>query len=190
MTAQLEQTPKERLAAAMAALGLTVTAEFVSFSRSRSAKADTQAPNSPNLNWRVTLHRSARPILTTDYSAGSGHCPASKASVKRLGSHGSIDRTAAIRWECEHGKESVNYTFALGGKAILPDPVDVVWSLTQDADVIDAGGFEEWAGNYGYDTDSRKAEGIYRACLEIALKLRSAIGDTGLQQLRDAGQDY
>lgn len=33
-------------------------------------------------------------------------------------------------------------------------------------DGLDASGqsFEEWAGNYGYDTDSRKAEDIYRAC--------------------------
>lgn len=42
----------------------------------------------------------------------------------------------------------------------------------------------------GYDPDSRKAEAIYKACLEIALKLRNALGEDGLAKLREAAQDY
>lgn len=59
-----------------------------------------------------------------------------------------------------------------------------------DSDVLESSGFEEWASNFGYETDSRKADSIYRACLEIALKLKAVIGNDGLEQLRLAFQDY
>ena len=36
----------------------------------------------------------------------------------------------------------------------------------------------------------RKAEAIYKACLEIALQLRSGLGDAIINELREAGQDY
>lgn len=73
---------------------------------------------------------------------------------------------------------------------ILPDALDVIYSLVMDSSVLDAGGFENWAADYSYDTDSRSAESTYRACLDIALKMRGAIGESGLETLRDAFQDY
>lgn len=73
---------------------------------------------------------------------------------------------------------------------ILPDPVDVFYSLTMDSSVLDSAGFESWAEDCGYDTDSRKAESIYRACLDIALKLRGAIGESGFAALQETFQDY
>lgn len=205
-----EQTPRQKLEAAMAALGLTISSEFVPFSKSRNAKVD-KANGKPwrSLNWRVTLIRrwevpalaSSKPILTTDYAAGEAHCPAYKASVKQMGNRDSIMRDAAIAYECEHGRPALAYDsansprgFAVsevkGGKSIEPDACDVMHSLIMDSDVLDASGFEEWASNYGYDIDSRSAEATYRACLEIALKLRNGIGEEGLKLLRDACQDY
>lgn len=74
--------------------------------------------------------------------------------------------------------------------AIMPDPVDILYSLAMDSDVLNYGTFEDWASEFGYDTDSRSAESVYRACLEIALKIRVAIGEDGLERLREAFQDY
>lgn len=165
--------------AAIASLGLTIDAQFVQFSKSRN-----RDEKRPSLNWRVTLKRNGRDVLTTDYSAGCGHTESYKASVKKLGSRNCIMRDDAIRAECETG---IGYA---SRKHVALEPRDVLYSLVMDADVIDAGTFEEWASNYGYDTDSRKAESIYRACLEHALKLRAAIGDAGLSQLRDIFQNY
>lgn len=76
------------------------------------------------------------------------------------------------------------------GEAIQPDPLSVVYSLVMDSNVLDYGGFEGWAAEYGYDTDSRSAESTYRACLEIALQLRAAIGEAGIAALQTAFQDY
>lgn len=187
--------------AIMDRLGLSIVSTFVPFSQSRN-----KAEKSPSLNYRVTLRRAAPPpnapafseILTTDYSMGSGHCPAYSAPVKELGSHGSITREATIRWECEHGKrgwatDSMGVVMARHGARtapILPQPLDVMHSLMSDADVIDASTFEDWASNYGYDTDSRKAEAMYRQCLELALKMRNGIGEAGLAELAEAFRDY
>jgi hypothetical protein len=37
--------------------------------------------------------------------------------------------------------------------------------------------FEDWAREFGYDSDSRKAERIYHACIESGRKLKQFIGD-------------
>jgi hypothetical protein len=183
-------TPAE----AIAALGLTVDSVFVPFSQSRNAKPGADGKVWRSLNWTVTLKRNGREILTTDYSASEGHCPASKLSV------GNTDRKHMIAWELEHGTKAGAVHYAgrdlrvsaswAKRNAILPDPLDVIHSLVSDSDVLDSGGFENWASDLGYDADSRKAEAIYRACLELALKMRASLGDDGLAQLRDAFQDY
>lgn len=220
-------TPAE----AMDALKLTVTAVFVPFSQSRNKDEDRKT-----LNWRVTLLRDGREVLTTDYSAGAGHAPGYKAT--RVPSsfvphrYKSRSNTAPSGWvyrmatpaealaqyrdavtaaECESGVKMGLHPFGSGRdnvflpvrvpvredgrtvqkhEPIMPDPLDVVYSLTMDSSVLDAGGFEEWAAEFGYDLDSRKAEATYRACLEIALKMRGAIGDSGLALLAEAFQDY
>ncbi len=188
---------REQIESAAKKLGLTVETQFVPFSQSRN-----KAEKHPSLNWSVTLWRDTpgakdrkrQPILTTDYMAGSGHCPSSKASIKRLGSPNCIMRDSAIRHECETGKEAVMMEginhIASRGQPLQPDLCDVLYSLASDSDAIDCSTFEEWANNLGYEPDSRKAESIYRACLEIALKLRAAIGDAGLAELREACQDF
>lgn len=211
-----EPTAAEKIDAAMAELGLTVSAVFVPWSQSRNKDEKITAHDGTStgvprrsLNWIVTLVQSyerpplagSRPILTTDYSAGIAHCPAYKASVAQMGNRDSLMREGAIKYECEHGRAAISHDYAnspsgymvreiKGAKPILPEARDVIYSLVMDAHVLDASTFEEWASEYGYDTDSRKAEATYRACLDIALKLRNGIGEQGLAKLRDACQDY
>lgn len=188
-------TARDLIEAAATQLGLTVDAAFVPWSQSRNKDEKAISPNTgkPNpkfpqrsLNWRVTLKRNGREVLTTDYSAGIAHCPAYKSNAygNRPGFM-NLDRDKAVTWECEHGKSAQG-----DAKPILPDSVDVLASLARDSDVLDAGGFENWASDLGYDTDSRQAEVIYRACLDIALKLRSALGEVGLAQLREAAAEW
>lgn len=180
------------LKAAITDLGLTVESVFVPVSRSRNAKdkhdPKSGHPWSPSLNWRCTIKHNGRDILTTDYSAGSAHCPAYKESIKSLGNANSVDRHDAIMDECERGKGRI--FGPMSQKPILPQAHDVIWSLARDSDAIDYASYKDWADDLGYDPDSRKGEAIYRACLEIALKLRAAIGDAGLAKLREAGQGY
>lgn len=182
-----ERNPGDR-AAIISGLGLTVESVFVPFSQSRN-----KGEKFPSLNWRVTVKHNGRDVLTTDYMAGSGHCPAYKASVKALGGPNSLNRAEFIRRECETGFKGLYHSQIIMNdrkSPLLPDTLDVLASLAMDSDVLDAGGFESWASDLGYDTDSRKAESIYQACLDIALKLRAALGDAGLQTLRNAFEGY
>jgi hypothetical protein len=50
---------------------------------------------------------------------------------------------------------------------------------------LDYACFEDWAQELGYDTDSRNAEAIYRACLDIGLKFRAMVGQSGLDTLQE-----
>jgi hypothetical protein len=164
---------KEELEAFVAKYDIKLACQFVPFSRSRNQGAEY-----PSLNWKVTVNKADRDILTTDYMAGCAHAP----SYKQLRTK---DSDKAVREECESGK-SVRYP----RKPILPKVIDVLYSLASDAGVLDSSSFEDWASDFGYDVDSRKAELIYRACLEIALALRNGLGDTVLKELQEACQDY
>lgn len=184
------------LAEAIEALGLSVRAEFVPFSKSRNAAEERRT-----LNWRVTLvfnnenYGPARQgdILTTDYSAGIAHCPSYKQNTRNSAPFGRrATYGQAIEFETERGKKAMpGYAAPIRpGYDIEPDATDVIYSLVMDASVLDAGGFEDWATEYGYDTDSRAALATYQACLEIALQLRAGIGQTALEALQTAAQDY
>ena len=216
------------ITAALDALKLTVKSEFVPFSRSRNRdEKDDKGRTRYTLNWKVTLVRDGRDVLTTDYGAGIAHAPG-YAATRRHSSFQAPDfrnmsgkpfagtssqyrkanpaealnfyREAIAAAECEsgfpmeldpYGRDHRN-TFKRKpkGEAIQPDPLSVVYSLVMDAGVLDHASFESWASDYGYETDSRSAEKTYRACLEIALQLRAAIGEAGIAALQTDFQDY
>jgi hypothetical protein len=75
-------------------------------------------------------------------------------------------------------------------KKINPATLDVLYCLVSDAEAGDFASFEEWAESFGFDSDSRRAESAYRDCLATYLKLRAAIGDDGLAQLREGFADF
>ena len=165
---------------------LQYSAEFVPLSKSRNA-----SEKYPTLNWRVTFTANGPGArcgsLTTDYMQGIAHLP----GYNRKGFNPrSIDGDKAIQQAVETGL--IN-PFDLHDKAFVPIPVpaisEVLCCLLSDASAIDFPDFEDWADNYGYDSDSRKAESIYRACLDIGLKLRNMLGEETLDRLREALQD-
>lgn len=164
-------------------MGLTMTTKFVPWSQSRNSKE-----KSPSLNWKVTILKNGKEFITTDYMAGSGHCPSYKQTAK------GYDYKQIIDSECETGFASkfgwsMSVVMADKKKPIFPKFADVMYSLSMDAEVLEYD-FEDWAGNFGYDVDSRKAENIYKDCMDIALKLNRALGSDGISTLRDLFQDY
>ncbi len=130
----------------------------------------------------VTLEREGRK-LTTFYSMGSAHLDhyvlerARKAGEYKWEQvKGDIDR--AFRGANSVFHEGIRNRFrSTYGKGFTPDIVGVVDSLILDAaGVENVGGFEEWASEYGYDTDSRKAEEGFKACGKIRDDLRKMMG--------------
>jgi hypothetical protein len=75
------------------------------------------------------------------------------------------------------GRMTVNFGM---GAALTEEPTahDVMQSLLSDASGIEnARDFEDWADEYGYDTDSRAAEKSYQATVAEVAKLRKFLGD-------------
>ncbi len=162
-------------------LGLSCTAEFI---------PTPNQPGSPSLHWTVTVHR-GRASMSLPYSAGCAH-----AVIKNPSNvpEGSPSWNAAVRVACEEGRI---IRLRLGGGMSpggYPQPGpslrDVLYALVMDSSVLESGGFEDWADELGFDTDSRKAESTYRACIDQSLKFRQLVADEGLKQLQTAFQDH
>ena len=156
---------------------LEVHVEFVPFSRTgKTADRVTEM----SVNWNVTVTIDGRNVLTTLYSHGIAICPGYTPG-KRLTVHASN----AVRFECENGQG-----YECRNIQIKPNPLDVLHCLAMDCDVLEYSTFEEWADSFGYDSDSRSAEQTYRKCLEQSLSFRNGVGQSMLDRLRDAFQDY
>lgn len=176
------QDIKTRVSKIMADNGLEIQSTFIPFSQSRNSKE-----KNPSLNYKVTLTKNGKEILTTDYSMGCAHCPSYKQGDN------SHYRNEAVKKESETGfmhRPNERGIFLQTKEPIKPDAVDVLYSLLLDADAVNSPDFEEWAGNYDYDTDSRTAEKLYRQCLEIGLKLQNSLGRELTEQLQEIFQDY
>lgn len=72
---------------------------------------------------------------------------------------------------------TVPFYMGTGHNGNEPEARDVLECLLDDASGVEWQSFEGWCGEYGYDTDSRKAERIYRACERLNHKLRRFLGD-------------
>jgi hypothetical protein len=150
-------------------LGITIDATYIPH--------DTPAGESPTLRWRVSVRRNGGEFHATDYSAGCAHAPEYK-KAKAL--------TAAVKAECETG---IRYGDRLGRAVPPPAVADVIHSLLLDASGTDER-FEDWAGHYGFDPDSRAAERMYRDCQETAAALRRSFTPVELAELETAFSDY
>lgn len=65
-----------------------------------------------------------------------------------------------------------------------PTAADVLSCLTLDAQSVHGGrDFEDWAQEYGYDTDSRKAERTYQTVCKQTESLRRFLGDKAYGEL-------
>jgi len=147
-------------------LGLTLTFEFVP----QQFPEGTELKNM-GLQWIVNVRKGDRLVLRTTYSQGVAHCPSyPKGKYRFL----SVADYEAIRRDCA--------TQPREGQP--KEPLEALWSIAGDCrGVSQCSGFEDWATEYGYDPDSRKAEGIYRECHKQWTSLRYHIGDAGVEAL-------
>jgi hypothetical protein len=84
------------------------------------------------------------------------------------------------------GKRGFTLYFSQGSG--LPNPPtakDVLSCLADDAHSYEnaSGDFERWAKEFGYDTDSRKAEKIYRITKRQSEQLRRTLGEDNYSYL-------
>ena len=175
--------------------GITVASVFVPLSRVAPERRKDWG-DALSLNWQCTIKRGERVILTTDYTQGIGHAPSD--SMRFPDSWLPIEKRRAKRTAHEHEAETgriasygSHHSGVLRSNGLIPppDPADVFYSLLMDCDVLESGGFENWAADLGYDTDSRKAERTFAACVDIAVKLMGALGADVLRAARDFARE-
>ena len=171
-------TPQE----AINHFGITIQSVFVPKSKSRNR--DEQHLS---INWVCTLSRKGKKIWSGDYSQGIGHAPKSKdvGSYERSQFEHEIAEAGFCREKGEpYGGRSGKFL-----KATPPSTCDVLHSLLMDATAFEQT-FEDWCSDFGYDTDSRKAEQTYQACVAEGRALASAFTPAELATLRESFQDY
>ena len=71
----------------------------------------------------------------------------------------------------------------------LPTQASVLYGLILDASANDES-FTDWCDNYGYDSDSIKAQGIYNACIDNAKKLNEVFSRNQLDKISELLEDY
>lgn len=88
---------------------------------------------------------------------------------------------AATHWKVtfKMGRRQMTVYFSQGAAHTSePKAEDVLDCLASDAVGLDnARSFEDWAAEYGYDTDSRKAERTFKACKRQYLQLLKFLGE-------------
>ena len=76
------------------------------------------------------------------------------------------------------------FSMGYGHHGAEPGVQDVLDCLASDASGIDnVRSFEDWCSEYGYDTDSRKAEKTFKACEHSAKRLKAFLGADLFAQL-------
>jgi len=83
------------------------------------------------------------------------------------------------------GCNAMTLYFSMGSAHTkAPELAEVLDCLASDAAGYEnANGFEDWASEYGYDTDSRSAEKIWRAVQRESKQLKRVLGEEAYQQL-------
>lgn len=163
-------------------LGFSLRATFIPLSKA----GPNDYPHGLCVNWRVEIffHRgeNTKPVVDTTYRTGIAHLQGYREHSGKLTS---IDGAECLRQALERGVSRGYAPF----RVVQPSLADVMQCLLLDAEALSYARFEDWADSYGYDPDSRTAEAVYRACLDIGLRLRAACEDDVLTRAYEAVED-
>lgn len=137
--------------------------------------------------WSVTLMSGAgdaRRCYSTEYRMGIAHqhwdararqLPTGESRGARVS-----QRLVGGRRLTLHGEQCLREW----ARPTPPELTDVLDSLRSDAESVENSPlFEDWAGDMGYDTDSRKAEQVFHACQEVRGQLIKLIGHKAYNEL-------
>ncbi len=146
----------------------------------------------------VTLSAGDRVIWSGWYSMGFAHAERwARKNVHRVSAQAgcySVDVADLLRNPLPFGKRhnpEGRYVTAVRKSAVKwmkPDVANVLMSLAMDSRDSDQP-FEDWAPDFGYDTDSRKALEIWNACNDIRRALNSGLGDELMNELTECEEE-
>lgn len=157
---------EESVSEYLATIGISFTAVLIG-----ERKADDWTHDA----WVVTFNN-GKTSVDFDYKTGTGHRKSKTpmpADIARL----SPNIIARVDWE----KRNL--------LPVTPPAAGVLYSMILDSSALGLS-FSEWCGEYGYDTDSRKALVIYEECQQNGDKLKKVFNSEQLETLSELLQDY
>ena len=96
-------------------------------------------------------------------------------------------------WRVSIGGFETDYFTGLGhrkgGASIAPSAAGVLYSPLMDAEAHDMP-FAEWRDNFGYSSDSIKAQNIYHSCYLVGVAFEKVFTSEQMAELREALRDY
>lgn len=130
--------------------------------------------------WRVTFEKRAQSgakagEFKTAFYTGTGHRKSAKPMPKIVAVNPRC--IAAEQWRAQNVKP------------VAPTAGSVLYSLLLDASGADEN-FYDWCDSFGYDTDSRKALGIYEACCIIRADVNKFFNAAERAELAAILEDY
>ena len=90
-----------------------------------------------------------------------------------------------FKMRLQRGNKS--YTFTFGQSIVNGDSRPKMYDVLSCLQKYDCGTFENFCDEYGFDTDSRKAERIYKGCVKEYNAVVRLFGDSG--ECYDGGVD-
>jgi hypothetical protein len=72
---------------------------------------------------------------------------------------------------------------------VNPSAAGILYSLLSDMSALDTC-FDDWCGDFGYDSDSLSALNTYQACCDGGKKIRALFSNEQIEQLQELLQDY
>jgi hypothetical protein len=128
--------------------------------------------------WRATFTKD-KVSISFAYFTGTGHRKIPKASA-----HEAARMRRAYGNTCER-QPAYKALF----KPVAPDAASVLYCLLLDASANNQS-FLDWCSDFGYDSDSIKAQNTYNECCKTAQELRKVFNHDMQQALQEALQDF
>ena len=141
---------------------------------------------------QIEDHKEAAAILNEEFAALNWHLSAAGGPTLEEDETGWEHYRWAVTFAPPSAKpETFTWRMGLGHvtksksafdapRPIAPNLAEVLGRCCDDYQSTRNEGFESWAENFGYDTDSRKALRVYDECAAIGARLRR-LGLTGAQ---------
>jgi len=148
------------------------------------------------LSFEVELFHEGKTVMVSPYTMGTGFLDLS--DVKPLSTRYGFtqdESNMARSWKAKPCADFVDKNLLRDTaekiriqQGVVPQIADVMYSLILDGSAFfDGETFEEWCGNFGYDSDSIKARAIYDTCDETGRKLARVCD---VEKIRETFQDY
>ncbi len=132
-------------------------------------------------HWSVRLVCNGK-SLCTKYSQGAAYRVYSRFN------EGKCPTKRAVKHNWSGNISFHDHKILMSTLPTVPVLTDVLACLVMDSSSVDCSNFNDWCSDLDYDTDSRKAEKMYRECCETRANLRGMGLD--LEQLSELYRDW